>query len=324
VLDADGYLYVIGGDERNNNTGPRVMKNDVWRSTMSFHDLPALSRACNTVIPACGVGLTCVPGPLTRIVNGRVTCPAVEACQSDNLAFNPVIAMAAFPPRHSAGVELLKKAVRVSGTNFPVGSMVLYGGTGQGNALLSDTWITSNGASWTEVAVTSGTPFTASAWSGHIIDSKNNIFKIGGERWGGVGVNSDVWMSSNAGLTWNRQLNTSRTTGLPKRAFADVYIDSADTLYVMGGLNGDGLNDIWASADQGKNWRLQGNLPFSAPPGRSSATLLINKSPALNKDVFYYFGGFSRGGSVSQYHNDGQLVLHLIIAVCCCHPSVPH
>lgn len=229
-----------------------------------------------------------------------MTCPAIVTCERDNLIFTPVIENAAFPPRHSGGVELLKKSMRIGTTTFPINSMVVYGGTGQGNELLTDTWISSNGVQWVQVPSTQ--TFTGSAWSGHIVDSKSQIYKIGGERWGTPNtVNNDVWMSTNAGVTWNKQPGTN----LPPRAFPDVYVDSSDVIYVVGGLNGDGLSDIWASSDSGRTWRSSGSLPVPSPPGRSSATLLIHKSPVLNKDIMTYFGGYSRGGSYGvTYHNE--------------------
>ena len=313
VLDSEGYLLLIGGDERNNNTGPRVPRNDVWRSTFSLNDNTALSRACGVDIPACGVGLTCTPGANTRIENGKVTCPAIQACSSDNLAFNVVVANAPWPIRHSPGVEFLKSQVTINSVRYAVpNSLVMYGGTGPGEQLMNDVWISSNGGlNWQQVPQT-GQGFPGSAWSGHIIDSKNRIYKIGGERWGTGGSpntgNGEVWMSTNAGVSWVQQKNTTRTTGLPPRSFADTYVDALDNIYIAAGLEvgGPGLNDVWVSSDQGKNWKRQGGIPFGSPPGRSSASLLIHRSPVLQKDIMYYFGGYSRGGNqpTPLYHND--------------------
>ena len=201
ALDNEGYLFLIGGDERNNNTGPRVPRNDVWRSTFSLYDNQALSRACGVDIPACGVGLTCTPNNNSRIVNGKVTCPASEACSTDNLAFNVVTANAPWPARHTQGVEFLKKQVRVGGVTYNApNSLVLYGGTGPNEALLNDVWLSSNGGlDWQQVTQT-GEGFQGSAWSGHIIDSQNRIYKISGERWGNPNTgNGEVYMSTNAG-----------------------------------------------------------------------------------------------------------------------------
>ena len=209
VLDNDGYLYVMGGDENLNRTGTRVPRNDVWRSTFSLNDNTALSRACGVDVPACGVGLTCTPGANTRIVNGKVTCPAIDACTTDNLAFTVVTAHADWPARHSPGVEFLKKAFTVGGTSYRAGSMVMYGGTGPAEQLMNDVWLSSNGGlSWSMVPQT-GTGFRGSAWSGHIVDGQSRIFKIGGERWTNPNTaNGEVYMSTNAGQQTAHSIST--------------------------------------------------------------------------------------------------------------------
>jgi len=277
-LDSEGYLLLIGGDERPNNNGSRIPRNDVWAS----------------------------------IVNGKVTCPAIVACSTDNLAFNVITAHAPWPARHTPGVEFLKKTVTTGGISYRApNSLVLYGGTGPNEELMNDVWLSSNGGLDWQLVSQTGAGFPGSAWSGHIIDSQNRIFKIGGERWGTPNTgNGEVYMSTNGGVSWTRQMNTSRTTGLPPRSFADTYVDASDNIYVAAGLEvgGPGLNDVWVSSDAGKNWKKQGNgLPLGAPMGgRSSASLLIHKSPVLQKDIMYYFGGYSRGNGQAnpQYHND--------------------
>ena len=247
VLDSEGYLYVMGGDENLNRTGTRIPKNDVWRSTFSLNDNIALSRACGVEIPACGVGLSCTPGSNTQVINGRVTCPAIDLCTNQNLGFTVVTARADWPARHSPGVEFLGKRFTVGGVAYPTGSMVLYGGTGPNEQLMNDVWLSSNGGlSWQQAPQT-GNGFPGSAWSGHIVDSQSRIFKIGGERWTNPNTaNGEVYMSTNAGVTWSRQQNNTRTSGLPARSFPDTYVDMKDNIYVAGGLQvpGPGLNDV--------------------------------------------------------------------------------
>ena len=53
---------------------------------------------------------------------------------------------------------------------------------------------------------------------------------------------NDVWMTSNAGVSWTKQVGT---TALPKRGFPDTWVQTVgttDTIFVIGGLDGDGLN----------------------------------------------------------------------------------
>jgi hypothetical protein len=143
---------------------------------------------CNVPVPICGVGLRCLPGGNTRIEDGRVRCPATDLCTSTRLGFRVLTSTASWSVRHSAGLEIYNSTVTVGSRNFPPGSMVLYGGVGwiQGdnNALLTDTWISSDGTGWTQV---SSTGFVGAAGSGHAADSRSRIYKVGGERFGSGG-----------------------------------------------------------------------------------------------------------------------------------------
>jgi len=60
VIDHFGYLYIMGGNDYDSEEA----LNDVWRTSVSFHDLPALSDVCS--LPALprscsGYGLKCLP-----------------------------------------------------------------------------------------------------------------------------------------------------------------------------------------------------------------------------------------------------------------------
>jgi hypothetical protein len=79
--------------------------NDVWKSSVSFHDLQAVSSACKVEIPACGVGLKCWPGASTvRATDGSfVSCaacvhPSLASSQSasGSVGIGVVIALAVF------------------------------------------------------------------------------------------------------------------------------------------------------------------------------------------------------------------------------------
>ena len=60
ILDTAGYYYLMGGDLMTPN--PDAYANDIWRSTFSFHDLPAVATNCKLTLPAAGAGLRCWPG----------------------------------------------------------------------------------------------------------------------------------------------------------------------------------------------------------------------------------------------------------------------
>ena len=312
LLDNDGFFYVIGGDVGvNNSTLPRTPVNDVWRSSFSLNDPASLSRMCNVSIPICGPGLRCLPGANTRIVNGRVTCPATDLCTSTRLGFNVLTSSAQWSIRHTAGLEITTAAVSAGGTNYAAGSLVVFGGVGYNattndfNALLTDTFVSSNGATWAQV---SATGFAGAVGSAHCTDSKGRLYKVGGER-DGVVVN-DVWMSANTGRTWTKQTPSSSSKVFVARAYADVYADSSDALFLVGGrlygFTAAGMNDVWMSINYGRDWTRQGTIPFGAAGGRFSASLLISYSKLLRKDVMTYIGGYSRleGGGMDRYYND--------------------
>ena len=316
MLDNEGYFYIMGGEFGVNQTinQQRFPFNDVWRSSFSFNDPASLARLCGLPVPVCGPGLRCLPGTNTRIENGRVVCAATELCTSTRLGFRVLTSTAQWSVRHSAGLELTSAPVTIGGSNYPSGSFVLWGGVGQAyqqeNVPMTDTWISSDGANW---ALVSATGFTGATGAAHCTDSRGRLFQVGGERDGQV--ISDVWMSSNQGRAWTRQTPTMAARTLPARAFADVYADSTDALYVIGGraagFTAAGMNDVWMSSTQGRDWVRQGAIPFANEGGRFSATLLISYSKLLRKDILTYIGGYSRveGGGIDRYYND-VIALH--------------
>jgi len=315
LLDNEGYFYVVGGDVGvNNGTAPRTPVNDVWRSSFSLNDAASLSRMCNVPVPICGPGLRCLPGANTRIVAGRVTCPATDLCTSNRLGFTVLTSSAQWSNRHLAGLEITTSSVSAGGRTYPAGSLVVWGGEGydaatnNNDALLTDTFVSTDGASW---AMVSATGFAGARASAHCTDSKGRLYKIGGER--DNMVVTDVWMSSNTGRTWTKQSPSSPARVFSPRAFADVYADSTDALFLIGGRDygtgpgtGQGMNDVWMSSNQGRDWTRQGAIPFAQAGGRFSATLLIAPSKLLKKDVLTYIGGYTR-------RPEGDSQLHTLI-----------
>lgn len=59
----------------------------MWRSTLSFNDLGAVSNVCKISIPGCGVGLRCWPGhdSFLSADGSTISCPA---CQTSSSAFS--------------------------------------------------------------------------------------------------------------------------------------------------------------------------------------------------------------------------------------------
>ena len=75
---------------------PPCLCADVWRSTISFHDLDAVSAACNVTIPACGAGLRCYPDVGT-VVAAHGSFVAWAAC------LHPSLLSPHPPSQHSPG-----------------------------------------------------------------------------------------------------------------------------------------------------------------------------------------------------------------------------
>ena len=69
---------------------------DVWRSTISFHDLAAVSKACNVVLPTCGTGLRCWPDGSTVVAadGSFVSCSACPHPSLSSAAYSTGMAVA--------------------------------------------------------------------------------------------------------------------------------------------------------------------------------------------------------------------------------------
>lgn len=64
VLDDEGFLWVMGGD-----IDGQGYQNDIWKSTMSYHDNNAVSQHCGIAVSGCGTGLRCWPGEAETLVS---------------------------------------------------------------------------------------------------------------------------------------------------------------------------------------------------------------------------------------------------------------
>ena len=94
AVGSDGALYVGGGVQF--DVGRFAVFQDMWRSTISFHDLPAVAKACGITIPDCGTGLRCWPGADTvKATDGSyVSCTACpHASASSSGASTAVVAV---------------------------------------------------------------------------------------------------------------------------------------------------------------------------------------------------------------------------------------
>ena len=150
ALDSAGYLYIIGGLGPGANTQAN-RKNDVWRSTISFHDLTAVENACTMTRPACGYGITCLPTDPTTIVLSRgVTCAAAQACGGaageTSLDFRAQTTRAMWSGRAAPYVARLQQPLTYVNTaratvTAPANSFVIHGTS---NMQENDVWISTN------------------------------------------------------------------------------------------------------------------------------------------------------------------------------------
>ena len=102
------------------------------------------------------------------------------------------------------------------------------------------------------------------------------MYIIGGY---GVGFNSDVWSSSDGGVTWVEVTPDAGWSG--RWAHSSVIYDNK--IYVLGGYNGSKTNDIWSSSDGGVNWvEVTGAAAWSARYGHTSV---------VYNDIIYVMGG---------------------------------
>ena len=150
-----------------------------------------------------------------------------------------------------------------------------------GTNYLNDVWKSSNGgATWTEVALTSGTKF--SARDGHssvAIGSgpHEGIYVIGG--FDGTSRLDDVWKSSDGGETWTEVALTSGTKFSARDGHSSVAIGSGPHkgIYVIGGFDGTGdLNNVWKSSNGGATWQVATGSKFSERSTHSSVVVGSN------------------------------------------------
>ena len=310
VLDESGHLLVMGGYD---DQGRRY--NDVWRTAVSFDDYTQVARICNVTIPSCGPGLTCLPSdPGFQRIGEAVTCNALRACSTNpvlpsSMEFILQCGRAPWSPRGTMQVEMYGRPTSFRSTttgavvSVSSNSFVLMGNQ---NYAENDVWLSSDkGRTWNLIAGVSlnGTsgptraaepydaqsfPVPVARFGGMTMDAQSNLYRIGG-RTGPSTCTGETWISAD-GKTWTNQAGGAEVT--PQRDETASVVDSLGRLYLMGGrtcVERTNLNDVWTSADRGRNWRRQtAAAPWSA---RVAAFGLLVKSSTVGADVILLYGG---------------------------------
>lgn len=135
MLDERGFLYIAGGQE---NEGQARDLSDVWQSSISFFDIPAVSRECKVAAPVCGnIGLSCFPsdaGTRRLPLNQGVECPACGTGQFlDALDFTMQSSAASWSPRASGNIETFPRKLTYTPIGLttpievPAGALILQG-----------------------------------------------------------------------------------------------------------------------------------------------------------------------------------------------------
>ena len=134
----------------------------------------------------------------------------------------------------------------------------------------TDIWYSTNGIAWTNQYRAPGsgsigriTPVRR--YAAAVGDNQGRVFVSGGTACANnVGLN-DVWMTTNRGVDWSMQVARAPWSGRLVHAMLSLYSTRAmkNMLVILTGWSGTAdSNDIWASSDDGRNWRL---LTAAAP-----------------------------------------------------------
>ena len=276
-------IYVIGGYAN------LTLFNDIWQSAPSSASasasFTATSDAAHPVPGTSGAGAALllngdmlVFGGLGGVVNNDVWLSTTSGTVWQQITANaPWSSRSLFA---YAVLPLTDVVVLVGGllaSNAPAGY----------NA--SDVWINvdGKGLAWTQQSATP--PFGTVSAAALIGLYDHTLVLTGGLR-SGAAI-SDVWTSSDVGVTWTQQ----PTPAFGARAHHSMAVDADDLAYVLGGA-GAGVSglDVYVSNSKGAQW-----LSLSAA---SSATALLNacafvRAASTGKQLVLYGGDDGQGNA---------------------------
>lgn len=130
--------------------------------------------------------------------------------------------------------------------------------------------------------------------------NKKTIYMHGGVNNNNAAPYNDVWISRDGALSWVQQTTNSANHASPPRAGAVLTVTNKKILVLSGGFGiveqyASGTNDVFWSADEGKNWnQVTKTIPWE--PRRHHAGVIIP-----NSDIIVLAGGLKNDGF---YFND--------------------
>ena len=189
-----------------------------------------------------------------------------------------------------------------------VGPMILMYGVGvwtsYSDEQRTDVWYsTSGGLRWGRVAESEQFSNLLSAIT--VQDSRGRQYRIQGANAPppNNGANTDVYMSSNGGVSW------SLVGNLPgERFLGQAVVDSNDVIYVtMGQYSAGPLQDVWSSANQGRTWQRRAGNSRQVPPPRAVHGSVAGKFRD-GTDAIWVMYGWEKGSDITGignvYRND--------------------
>ena len=159
----------------------------------------------------------------------------------------------------------------LSSVVLPDGSIVMMGGTD--GTFKNDVWrSTDKGATWSLQTASAG--WTPRHSQNSVALGDGSIVLIGGVNGiGGIpaGWKTDVWRSTDKGVTWSLQTASAGWTA--RWGYSSVLMPDG-SIVLMGGYDGSPKNDTWRSTDKGATWsRLNASAGWTARELHSSVAM---------------------------------------------------
>jgi len=237
VVLPDGSIVLMGGSD-----GTSIALNDTWRSTDSgatwtlmnasagwparqAHSSVALPDGSIVLFGGLGMTGNDYPKGVWRSTDNGATWTQVNASAGCSARYSPTSVV------------------------MPDGSIVLMGGSIEGNIYVNDTWrSTDNGATWTQVNASAGWPARIDQSS--VVLPDGSIVLMGGDD-DNNDVKNDVWQSTDNGATWTQ---VTASAGWSARHLHTSVMMPDGSIVLMGGFDTAFQNDVWRSTDNGVTW----------------------------------------------------------------------